>query len=141
MQDIESAQALVTRDDIRGGITFRMANMQACAARIGKHIQDVKFRLRGIEIFLTGIGRVKELSLFPDGLPFWFELVEWIRFAALVHGKPLTLNHEWTRMNTNSQKSVATRQLSPSWLTLFVTWVATVGKAHGYSCPFVLIRG
>src|SRR5438093_2069906 len=36
MQDIESAQALVTRDDIRGGITFRMANMQACAAGIGE---------------------------------------------------------------------------------------------------------
>jgi hypothetical protein len=84
---------------------------------------------------------VKELSLFPDGLPFWFELVEWIRFAALVHGKPVMLNHEWTRMNTNSQKNVATRQLSPSWLTLFVAWAATVGKTHGYSSPLVLIRG
>jgi hypothetical protein len=36
---------------------------------------------------------VKKLLLFPDGLPFWVELVEWIRFAALVHG--LTTNgHE-----------------------------------------------
>ena len=108
--------------------------MQACAAGIGKHIQDIKFRLRGIETFLTRIGRMKELSLFPDGLPSWFEFVEWIWFAALVHGKPLTLNHEWTRMNTNSQRNLATRQLSPSWLTLFVTWAATVRKAHGYSC-------
>src|SRR5438874_13666953 len=98
MQDIESAQALVTRDDIRGGITFRMANMQACAARIGKHLQDVKSRLRAVEIFLTGIRRVTELSLFPDGRPFRFELVEWTRFAALVHGTPLTLNQEWTRL-------------------------------------------
>jgi hypothetical protein len=101
MQDIESTHALVTRDDIRGSITFGMANMQACATRIGKHVEDVKFRLRGIEAFLTGIERVKELSLFPDGLPFWFELVEWIRFAALVHG--LTTNgHERIRIHKKS---------------------------------------
>jgi hypothetical protein len=56
-------------------------------------------------------------------------------------GKLLTLNHEWTRMKTNSQKNVATRQLSPSWLTLFVAWAATVGKAHRNSSLFVLIRG
>src|SRR5437763_12947645 len=134
MQHIESAQALVTRDDIRGGITLRMANMQTCAARIGKHIQDVKFRLRGIETFLTGIRHVKELSLFPDGLPFWFELVEGIGFAALAHGRPLTLNHEWTRMNTNSRKNVAACQLSPSWVKLFIAAATIVGKAHGYSC-------
>jgi hypothetical protein len=75
--------------------------MQACAARIGKHVEDVKFGLRGIKTFLTWIGRAKELSLFPDGLPFWFELVEWIRFAALVHG--LTTNgHERIRIHKKS---------------------------------------
>jgi hypothetical protein len=36
---------------------------------------------------------VKKLPLFPDGLPFWFELVEWVRFAALVHGST-TNGHE-----------------------------------------------
>jgi hypothetical protein len=44
---------------------------------------------------------VKKLPLSPDCLPFWFDLIEWIRFATLAHDKPLTLNHEWTRMNTN----------------------------------------
>src|SRR4029453_13263398 len=101
MQDIESTHALVTRDDIRGSITFGMADMQACAARVGKHVEDVKFRLRGIEAFLTGIERVKELSLFPDGPPFWFELVEWIRITALVH--VLTTNgQKQTRIQTKS---------------------------------------
>src|SRR5436190_5232005 len=101
MQDIESAQALVTRDDIRGSITFGVANVQACAARVGKHIQDVKLRLGGIETFLAGIGRVKELSLFPDGLPFRFELVEWVRFATLVHGST-TNGHERTQIHKKS---------------------------------------
>jgi hypothetical protein len=101
MQDVESAQALVTRDDIGSSITFRMADVQAYAARVGKHVEDVKFRPRGIETFLTGIGRVKKLSFFPDGLPFWFELIEWIRFAALVHG--LTTNeHERIRVHKKS---------------------------------------
>jgi hypothetical protein len=34
------------------------------------------------------------LPLLPDCLPFWLDLVEWIRFATLAHEKPLTLNHE-----------------------------------------------
>src|SRR5256885_12151791 len=137
MQDIESAQALVTRDDIRGGITFRMANMQACAARIGKHIQDVKFRLRGIETFLTGIGRVEELSLFPDGLPFWFELVEWIRFAALVHGKTPDVK---PRMDTNEHQFTEERRYS-STVTELVDALRRLGRnCRESSRLFVSIR-
>jgi hypothetical protein len=93
MQHIESAHPLVTRDDIGGSIPFGVANVQTCATRIGKHVEDVKFRLRGIETFFIGIGRMKKLLLFPDGLPFWFELIEWVRFAALVHGST-TNGHE-----------------------------------------------
>ena len=101
MQDVESTHALVTRDDIRRCVTLRMTDVQACAARVGKHVENIKFRLRGIETFLTGIGRVKEPSLFPDGLPLWFELVEWVRFAALVH--VLTTNaHERIRIHKKS---------------------------------------
>jgi hypothetical protein len=70
-----------------------VANVQACATRIGKHVEDVKFWFGVIEIFFTGIGRVKKLLFFPDGLPFWFELVEWVRFAALVHDST-TNGHE-----------------------------------------------
>jgi len=72
-----------------------MADVQACAAWVWKHVEDVKFRLRWIKTLVTRIGRVKELPLFPDGLPFWFELVEWIRFAALVHGLTTNLNVDW----------------------------------------------
>jgi hypothetical protein len=44
---------------------------------------------------------VKKLAFFPDGLPFWFELVERVRFAALVHA--LTTNgHERTRIHKKS---------------------------------------
>jgi hypothetical protein len=70
-----------------------VANVQACATRVGKHVEDVKFSFGVIETFLTGIGCVKKLSLFPDSLPFWFELIEWVRFAALVHGST-TNGHE-----------------------------------------------
>jgi hypothetical protein len=101
MQDIESAHALVTRDDIRGSIPFGVANVQACATRVGKHVEDVKFWFGVIETFLTGIGRVKKLSLFPDSLPFWFELVEWVRFAALVHGST-TNGHERMQIHKKS---------------------------------------
>jgi hypothetical protein len=51
-------------------------------------------------MFFAGIWRVKKLSLLPDCLPFWLNLVEWIRFATLAHDKP-DVNHEWTRMNMN----------------------------------------
>jgi hypothetical protein len=52
-------------------------------------------------MFFAGIWRVEKLPLLPDCLPFWLDLVEWVRFATLTHDKLLTLNHEWTRMNMN----------------------------------------
>jgi hypothetical protein len=49
---------------------------------------------------------VKKLPLLPDCLPFWLDLIEWIRFTTLAHDKLLTLNHEWIRMNMNSQNNI-----------------------------------
>ena len=44
---------------------------------------------------------MKKLALVPDGLPFWFDLVEWIRFAAVVY--VLTTNgHERIRIHKKS---------------------------------------
>ena len=34
---------------------------------------------------------MKKLPLLPDRLPFWLDLIERIRLAALAHEKPLTL--------------------------------------------------
>src|SRR3954465_1733761 len=44
MQDIEPSHTLVTGDDIGRGITFRMADMQSLAGRIGEHVQHIEFR-------------------------------------------------------------------------------------------------
>ena len=85
MQNIAAAHAFVAREDIGRRVTLRMANMQSRAARIRKHVEDVKFRFRGIEIFLAGIRSVKRAALFPDGLPFRLKPIEWIRFASFAH--------------------------------------------------------
>src|SRR5438445_13793504 len=83
MQHVKATHPFVASNDVRCGITFGMSDVQPCPARVRKHVEDVKFWLRRIETFLARIGHMKELSLLPDGLPFWFDLVEWIRFATL----------------------------------------------------------
>ena len=65
MQNVEAAHPLVARDDVGGGVTFRMADMQSGAARIGEHVEHVKFRLRRIEVLFAGIRRVKSLRARP----------------------------------------------------------------------------
>src|SRR6266513_493534 len=85
MQHVEPAHPFVARDDVGGGVTFRMSHMQTGAARIRKHVEDVKFRFRRIEIFLARIGRMKQLPLIPKALPFGFEPIEWIWFTPRAH--------------------------------------------------------
>src|ERR1043166_7020992 len=87
MENVETVQPLVARDDVGGGVTFRMADVQSGAARIGKHIEHVELRLRRIEIFFARIQRVKGPRFVPDGLPLRLEAIEWVRFATLVHRK------------------------------------------------------
>jgi hypothetical protein len=60
-----------------------MTNVQPSPARVRKHIEHIEFRLRRIETFLAGIGRVKKLALVPNGLPFRLDLVERIWFTAV----------------------------------------------------------
>src|SRR5436190_2172027 len=102
MQEVEAAHAFVPRNDIGSRVTLRMANVQPSPARVGEHVEDVKFRLGRIEMLFAWIWRVKKLPLPPDCLPFWLDLIERIRFATLAHDEPLTLNHEWRRMIMNS---------------------------------------
>src|SRR5438067_9679571 len=87
MQHVEPAHPFVARDDVGGGVTFRMSHLQAGAARIRKHVEDVIFRFRRIETFLARIGRMKQLLLVPEALPFGFEPIEWIWFAARAHDR------------------------------------------------------
>jgi hypothetical protein len=83
MQDIETAQAFIPRNDIGGGVPFRMTNVQPGPAWVRKHIEHVEFWLRRIETLLAGIGRMKKLAFVPDGLPFRFDLVERIWFTSV----------------------------------------------------------
>jgi hypothetical protein len=42
-QDIEAEGAAVAGEDVGSGVTFRMADMQAGAGRIRKHVQEIIF--------------------------------------------------------------------------------------------------
>jgi hypothetical protein len=44
MQHVEALRAFVARQNVRGGVAFGMPDVQARAARIRKHVEDVKFR-------------------------------------------------------------------------------------------------
>src|SRR3954469_15472573 len=85
VKHIEAAEPLVTRDDVGGGVAFRMADMQPRPARIRKHIEHIVLRPRRIEPGFARIGRPERFLLFPNALPFRLKLVEWIGFTAFAH--------------------------------------------------------
>src|SRR5215468_10378546 len=85
MQDVESPEPFVTGDDISGGVTFGVADVQPRAAGIREHVEHVILWLRRIEIFLTRIRCVKTLLLVPNLLPFGLDRIEWIWFSPLAH--------------------------------------------------------
>src|SRR5258708_4706344 len=43
MQDVETLRAFVAGENVGGGVTFGMPDVQARAARIRKHVEDIKF--------------------------------------------------------------------------------------------------
>ena len=85
VQHVETAQALVARDDVGRGVALGMSDVQPRAARVGEHVEHVVFRPRRIEARLAGIRRVESAAFFPERLPLRLELVERIRFAAFAH--------------------------------------------------------
>ena len=63
VQHVEAAHALVAGQDVGGGVAFGMADVQAGAAGIGEHVEDVELRLVG------DVGRAEGLVLSPELLP------------------------------------------------------------------------
>ena len=102
MQHVEAERAFVSRQNIRCCVTFRMSDVQARAARIGKHVEDVKFpwQLRRSRLaeeivalrkrmlrrdFIAGIPRAKCLLLIPKFPPFGFNQIKRILSATTGH--------------------------------------------------------
>jgi hypothetical protein len=89
VKHVEATQPFIARDDVSGRVSFRMADMEAGAARVGEHVEHVVFWTGGIEIRFAGIRRVEGAGLVPDRLPLRLEAIERIRFTALVHAEEL----------------------------------------------------
>ena len=64
MKRVEAAHALVARHHVTDGIIAHVTHVDA-ARRIGKHFENVVFRLGGV------LADLKRLLGFPDALPFF----------------------------------------------------------------------
>ena len=85
MQHVEAAHPLVARDDVRGGVTFGMTDVQPGAARVGKHVQHIELLFARIEIRFSWIRCMEDPALIPNALPLGLEEIERIGFASLAH--------------------------------------------------------
>ena len=68
VEDIEASGAFITGDDIGRGVALGVADVEARAGRIRKHVEHVVFRLRRV---LLGLGG--EVFL-PERLPVGLDL-------------------------------------------------------------------
>ena len=68
VEDVEAVGFLVTGEDVRSGVAFRVPDVQAGAGGVGEHVQDVVLRLAA----RNGLGAEGGLR-FPDGLPLLLE--------------------------------------------------------------------
>ena len=82
VENIMTGHPLETADDVGGGVAFRMADVEARAARVGEHVEHVVFRLRGVETRIAGAGGAEGFLGFPAGLPLGLEIAEgeWFTF-------------------------------------------------------------
>src|SRR5688572_10029789 len=103
MQHIESASAPIAGEDVGGGVTLRMPDVQARAAGIRKHVQNVKLggQLVGSRLLsgapvpqtermslrddIAGIERAKCLLFVPNLLPFGFNQMKRVLSATACH--------------------------------------------------------
>ena len=74
VQDVESAHPLVAADDVGGGVALGMADVQAGAARVREHVEDVELGPRRIEV-----DRAEGLVPLPFGLPLGLDALRMVR--------------------------------------------------------------
>ena len=73
------------RKDVCGGVSLDVADMQAIAAGVGEHVENVVFRLGGIEIGISRIGGAEGSGFQPVLLPTGFKFGERILLALRAH--------------------------------------------------------
>ena len=83
VQHIEAVHPLVAADDVGGGVALRVADMESRAARVGKHVEHIVFRLGRIKALVAGAGGAESFFRIPTGLPFGFEVAERVRLAVV----------------------------------------------------------
>src|SRR4051794_5016857 len=103
MQDIEPSHTLVTGDDIGRGITFRMADMQSLAGRIGEHVQHIEFRPGAILV------RPDRRVFLPVALPLGLN-----SFGIVNHQMPSQMGY------------------SPSWRSVLIDGMSFLSLSRGY---------
>ena len=73
VQHVEAAHTLEARENIRGGVALRMADVQSAATGVREHVEDVVLRLPR-DARVVGIGRAEGSVGFPIGLPARFDI-------------------------------------------------------------------
>ncbi len=75
VQNVEALHALEARHDVRGRVALGMPDVQARAARVREHIQDVELRVSGVRCQ----GDAERRVLLPVRLPLLLDLGKGIR--------------------------------------------------------------
>jgi hypothetical protein len=123
MQDIKSPHAFVAGHDIRRSIAFKMADVEARAGWIGKHVEAVEFWLGPV------VSDTEGPVLLPIGLPLYFESV---MIVGLAHTDAESLLSRKMRIDSNidqweqqeSMKGEAhTTQARFIWFIWFVLFI------------------
>ena len=85
MEHIVAAQPVIAGQDVRCGVPFNVADMEAVSARVGKHIEDEVLLRLGSKTWLPGVGGTECVGLQPVLLPAGFKLREGIVLAGQGH--------------------------------------------------------
>ena len=92
VQDVEAVHPLEAAEDIGGGVAFGVADVQAGAAGVREHVEDVALRLARRARF-AGVGGAEGLVRFPEVLPPAFDVgrvvtrhgwIAWVRVVRIV---------------------------------------------------------
>ncbi len=83
VQDVVALHATVAADDVGGGVALRVADVQARAAGVGEHVQDVELGLAGSKPGSPGLGR-RNVSCFAQYSCHFFSMARKSYVAACV---------------------------------------------------------